>query len=532
MRPGHCALILAVAAWLSACQTTGGGPDARFYHPFSTPADHVEDLVKAGELDRASVVWTEQRPYFTADPRASTRRVTAALEAALLQRLAPRFVAEARAVDAVAWPAPRSAWPAIKAIMRPAEALKSDLDRHAVLRLAASAEKDRFLAAFGAKAAAIRADAPGHFRFGDAAFLQDYPVSLDRGALLKATRPAWRAAAAEASPAAILNFHARYGDGFDGDDLTELARLHFRARLHGEGGGAERLLAALDETRKAGLPVESLAGAGILLVEVTDQPALTGRPDGFPLRLDGSKTPFPVKEVALDGLKDDREVAAAEILVIVDGRSARAGRREVRRETVASEYQARTREERNPEYRRARDDVSAARFRLAEARRAFARQLNACRVDCRNPALYRASDIPDAEYDYGSALRVLEDTPSHLSVPVYASYQVTRTVVEVTKTARVVFHLADRRRRMLSSGLLDIETGETFSVIGGVRPDDRDPKRVTGPDTESDIAAYLRATEKVAFSRLFETGTALRTRPLPAAADLPRLIAEDRQEPP
>jgi serine protease Do len=531
MRPGHCAAMFALTAWLAACQTAGGAPDARLYHPFSTPADHVEELVKAGELDRASEFWTDQTAYFTDDPRGSTRRVTALLEAALLQRLAPRFLAEARAVDAVAWPAPRPDWPGIREVMRPAEALKSDLDRHAILKLSASAERDRFLSALEAKLAAMRADAPGHFRFGDAAFLQDYPVALDRKALVRATRPAWRAAAAEASSGEILDFHARYGDAFDGEDRIELARLHFRARLRG-GAGADRLLVAVEETRKAGLPVESLVRAGVQLVEITDQRALIGRPDAFPLRLDGSKTPFPVKQLSLDGLKDDPDVAAAEIVVIVDGVSARSERRDVRRETIAAAYQADTKDERNPDYRRARDDVAAARFRLAEARRAFARQLDACRVDCRNPALYRYSEVPEAEYEYAAALRALEDTPSHLSSPVYVPYQVTRSVVEVAKKARAAVHIVDRRRRTLGSGVIDIDTGKTFFVIGGVRPGDRDPRRAVGSDTEMDIAEYLRGPEKVAISEVFGTGAGLRTRPLPATVDLSQLIAEERRASP
>lgn len=504
----------------AACQTTGSGGGT--YHFFFSPADHVSQLLAQGEIDHANQVWSQQSAFFVASTNSDAVKATGALSEALSLRLSPRIERERARLDAIDWPVPRSRWPEVKAELSLAEAMKTELDGQKVLVAAGDARRARFFQAYETKTAPIRADAPAHFTAEEPNFFEAYPVPLDRRVVLSAAHERWAATLATASRADLLAFYGRHREALDDTGLVELARLHFRAALSGRGGGAEHVVAALDETRGAGLPTGRIERAGVRFVQLTDR----DRPGAFRIQVDAA--PFSADVATLDRLADDAATARADILVVIDARATSVDRVISSREGVPSEYRSGTRERRNPDYERAKDELTAARFRLREVRRAFERQLERCRVDCANPALLRHSGVLAAEVDYEFARNTLDATPETISIPTYSAYRFEKLTVAVEKTGSFAYYVIDRRARTLRKGTEFLTARERFVVAEGLHEADRDRSRFAGMHTEADIANNLQRSETVSIVPIFERVPTLAARLLPSMAELRREMEADR----
>ncbi len=513
------ALVAVAVLVVAACQTTGSGGS---YHFFFSPADHVSQLLAQGEVNKANQVWSQQAAFFVGTTNSEAVKATRSLSQAVSERLSSRLEQEHRRLDAIVWPAPRARWPEVRAGLALAEAAKAELDDLRVLAAAGDARRARFFQAVEAKTAPIRAEAPTHFRAEDPDFFEIYPVSLDRRAVLASSRERWVAALETLSRGDLLTFYGRHRDALDDISMKEVARLHFRAALRGRGGNAEHVFSALDETRLAGLPTARLDRSGVHVVELTDR----GGPGAFRVWIEGS--PFTVEATDLDRLAQDVAAGAADIMVVIDAREATVERKVASRETEESEFQSGTRERRNPDYERARDKATAARFRVREARRAFERQLDRCRVDCANPALLRHSGLPEAEYDYELALNTLDATPATIPVPTFSAYRFDKVTVDVGKAGSVAYYVIDRRARTLRKGTQAVAARERFAVAEGLHDADRDRMRFAGMHTEVDVLAYAARSETIALMPMFERVAGLAARPLPSMAEIRREIETDR----
>jgi len=516
---------------LSACQTTGStsaspnpfvtqGPLDRGYHLFFSPADHIDELLGQGQVEKASQVWSHQAAFFRDNDRSSVLKSTRALDAALSDRLGPRLDRERIRIEAVSWPAARSAWPEIKATIESAEALKAELDTHLVLMADGQADERhrRFLAALAAKTAELKASAPAGFRAEDAAFFADYPVALDPIRVLAEAQPAWSTELAAAQPDAILAFRDRYEKSLDEQAQETLGRLHYRAIARGDGIGG--IVAASAATRAAKLPLRGVSEDRLAVVEIA--PAASS---SAPLSI-AAEPPFAVTKLDLD----DALAQRADLLLLLDPRGVRVERRPSGREAVKSEYQSSLRHDDNPQFTLAKADLRRAEGAYRDFRRRLARREDRCGLGLDCVGIAAPFVEAQLESDVAEARQTLAATPPKLPVPGYSSYSFTKMSVEIWRGGTVAYYLIDRKARLLMQGVADFAETKNFLQVEGLH--DRDRHRnshMAGAAEIRELTLFEASPLSVPLAAILaDLETKTERRPLLPAAEMRREILADR----
>ena len=540
----RCLLLTAVAFTLAACQTTGSGgsvaggnpfvtqgPLDKSYHLFFSPADHVDELLAAGEVEKASQVWSHQSAYFSGNERAAALKATRTLDAALSAHLAPRLDRQRERLEAIAWPVPRPNWPAIRSVIADADALKAELEGHKVL-LADGAPDERhrrFLAKLDATAAKIRAGAKASFRHDDETFFSAYPVPLEPMAVLTEVREAWSAGLANATPAAIVAFRDRYEKALDENGFEALGRLHYRASLAGvQGRGIDAITAALAATRSAKLPLRGVTEDRLAVIEIAQRRSTGEAPATFPV---GAATdpPFAIETASLENALDRK----ADFLLLVDGGPAWSERRVTGREMVQSEYQKNVRHDDNPQFIIARADLRRAEreYRDISRRADHAEARCGGGVGCIGVGLVAGLSTWQAEAEVAAARARLESTPARIPVPTYAPYSFANASVDVTRSGTLGYYLIDRANRVLGQGTIVLSEAKQLVVAEGLH--DHDRYRVlhaVRTDGEDKVVAFETRPMEVQLSTILAELSSPKTdwRPLPTVADIRKDILADR----
>jgi serine protease Do len=528
MHLARCVVLIVVALTLAACQTTGSSRSSaaadplvdRSYHPFFSPADHVDELLAGGEVERASQVWTHQWTFFAGKERESAIKATAALRVALSERLAPRLDRERQRIEAIAWPAPPSRWAEVKAVMTDGEALKTELEAHRVLTADSAPDERhrRFLAALDAKSTEIRAGAKTAFRAGDEAFLSAYPVSLTPTSLIAEARETWSADLAKASPEAIVAFRDRHEKALDSDGYATLGRLHYEASLRARPEkGLQAILAALDATRAVKLPLRGIAEDRVAVVQI----AKGATP--FAVGID-KDMPFAMDVAELDAALDRK----ADLLLILDVRSAQAERRVVDKGRVRSEYEIRIRHEENPDYVLAKADLREAEREYRRISRKADKGAERCGggLACAGIGVFVGLAVMQAESEVEAARARVLSTPPELPKPVYQHYSFTKVATDVTRSAALGYYLVDRSGRVFMRGVFPIALTKRFDLGDGIHEKDRHHLgRIAGED---EVVAFETAAMTVPLSAILAEIAKAERRPLPAIAEIRREIVAGR----
>jgi hypothetical protein len=535
MKTPRAALSLSLVLLLAACQTTSStssfsnpfvtqGPLEKSYHLLFSPADHVAELLGQGEVEKASQVWTHQAEFFRSSERGSVRQLTQTLRTALSARLAPRLEHETARVEAVAWPAPRMRWAEIRSVLGDAQALQTELERHKVLDVEGLREErqTRFAAALEAKTAELRAAAPASFRAEDEAFFAEYPVALESRIVLAETRGAWSAALASAPPQAIVAFRDRHEKALDEEGQAALGRAHYRAALAtAKGRGLDAIVTALDATRAAKLPLRGVGESGLAVIEIASAKASGTFPIGIAAEL-----PFAVDKLDLDAALDRK----ADLVLLLDLRSARTERRPAGKEAVKSEYQSSLRHDDNPQFILARADLRQAESEYRDFRRRLRRREDRCGsgVDC--VGFFASFSEAALESEVTAARAKLAATPPKVPVPSYSGYSYTKISTEVVRTVSVGYYLIDRTARVLAEGVVDISESKSFTTADGLHDRDRYASSKYWASQGEELSAFEKTPMAVPLPAVLHEVAQGKSekRPLPTTAEIRKEIVADR----
>lgn len=497
-------VLLVGLAVLGACQTTGGkSPLDVSYNPFFSPADHLEELLAAGDLDAASDLYERQRSWF-AEGSESRRAPAHALAQQLYAQFAPTVDRALSDLEAITWPAGYDSWPSIEVAMGEADLTLADLGRHAILL-----ERDYQTDAVR-RLESVRADLRRRMKSDARQAFLDYP---------HATAPSFAATyPIELELATVLD-GASWGDRlarYDAAELDAIRRIYADQLPAGMAGELERALDAQVTPTANGdgggwLPPSE----GVVLVDLTSRTLARGGAVEFPIGIVAEPPLAAVKTGLEDAFGD---TAAAEVIVLIDVASARADRQILRRTEIESEVQVGTREVPNPAYIELETEVAKLAAYLRQQQISNARRFAEPCYDrrCEFGEIAAATAQVLIEIRLGDLYNQLTRMPPTLVEPVYRSYRFNRTTIEAAKVATVRYYVIDKRAGIWLNDTFDVRESAAFTVDYGRHADDRNRG---ARDDEADVAAFEAAPVEVKLSEILARFARL----APTAQALPSL---------
>lgn len=506
-------VLLIGLALLGACQTTSGKSSLDVsYNPFFTPADHLEELLAAGDLDTASRLYHQQRDWF-AEGSESRRGPARALAQQLYVTFAPMVDRALSDLEAITWPADRESWPIIEVAMGEADLTLADLAQHAILL-----ERD-YRADAVARLESTRADLRQRMKSDARAAFLDYP---------HATAPSFVTAyPIELELATVLD--GASWDGrlarYDAAELDAIWRIYAGQLPAGMAGELERALFAQGTPAPNGNGGRALPWESVTLVDLTSRTLARGGAVEFPIGIVAGPSVAAVKSELEDAFGN----ADAEMIVLIDVASARADRQILRRDEIESEIQVGTREVPNPAYLELETEVAKLAADLRRQQISNARQFAQPCYDrnCELVEITAATAQILAEIRLRDLYDQLTRTPPTLVEPVYRPYRYNRTTIEAVKVATVRYYVIDRRADTWLSDTFDVRESATFTVDYGRDADDRN--RGARSD-EADVAAFEAAAVEVKLAEILArfARVAPTAQPMPSLDKIQAQILADR----
>lgn len=521
-------ILLAAAAALAAvtgCKTTespGMGPTASgaSYNLFYSPGDHMEELLRAGDLESASRLYERERRWFHGGGE-SREALLADLAGRLTTRFASAVEASQNGLDAIVWPADREQWADIKSKLEAADRTLVRIGEHELLRTpryrpARVARLEQALASFEQRLEADAAQAFLEYPLGSGpSFVEAYPLKVELDRVL--AQASWQGRLAGYDRAGLQSIARAYGALLPAPMARELGlALYEAATAEGRLAGS---LAAVSEARKLGIELDEVAQSRAVLVDVTSR-SLTGKGAiEFPTSI-VADLPFKTVTADLDGALAQPAAAGADVVVLVDIVYARTDRRIAKREEVQSEVQIGTQTVPNPAYAAAQIKVNEAMLQMQEAE--LRNTLNAYKpcygLGC---AVLGLGGII-GEIAVGERLKEAKEelarTPPTLTEPVYAPYSYNRMTIEAAKVATVHYYVIDRQAGTYFRDTFDIRESKTFIVAYGLEAGDRHrASALKGTDDEEKVVEFESAPVEVKLSEILErfVGTSSSAEKLP-----------------
>ena len=294
--------------------------------------------------------------------------------------LTPELTAATAEIGSVTWPAPAAEWAGVKQITLTADALIERINGHAVItngRFKYRLFFDYIKQAKTAKSKILN-DAPKQFDAYKIStsqnFFAQFPIKLAPADFLNSNAPAFETRLADTNAEGIRHVYRLYGEDLPKSAHEELARLHYQHVLATNDPPAttekskrsfRKILAAISDTQKAWLPLKTLPGTKVSLVEVTSKTLLREGQIEFSTTIE-MDLPFDASKFDIDKAFSSETAKYAGIMVLFDVAVARTVRDVHTKESVASEYQTGTRKIPNPDCNMAQNELNLSMMRLQQ----------------------------------------------------------------------------------------------------------------------------------------------------------------------
>jgi serine protease Do len=522
------AIVLVTATLgITGCKTTGSTPDEVTYNLFFSPGDHVEELLADKKVLEASKIYNDQPEFFEEDSK-SRRTLSGQLWTALTARLSPQLTKFSAELYDTNWPVPSTKWSKIKRLIENSDALIERINGHSVItngRFKYPAFTNYIEQVRTAKSA-IMEDAPKQFQAYELStspnFFTQYPVDIAVADFLKKITLDFEKRLVHANVAGIRHVYETYGKELPKTAGEELARIHYQGVLASyvpasfkapSRGSFQKILKAISETKLAGLPLKSLPGTKVSLVEVTSKTLLQEGQIEFPtaIKMD---LPFNAAKHDIDDAFDSETAKNADIMVLFDVNMARTVRDVHSKESVASEFQIGTRKIPNPDYNMAQNAVNAAMMRVQQANmtKMSADSQYCYGMGCLAKAIAQiaaAVGVNEATKEHAGAMETMGATPMQIDEPVYRNYNFSKVTMETAKVATVNYYVIDRLGKVYFKDSFDVQDKKEFTVAYKLNKRDRNMEtNLAGTQTEKEVSEFEARPVTVKLSSILEQFTA------------------------
>ncbi|MDK9722188.1 MAG: serine protease [Rhodospirillales bacterium] len=561
------AVLTAALFVLVACQTGGGGgpvtsgPQTQaasvssapaaprisrdYYTPFFDEVDHLNELVKAGNILDAERLFQEQGKVFSQSGDKG-KVAMKGLADALSASLAPQLAAATANVSQQKWPVSSAAWAPMKTALDAARSQLAAYDSHPVLNIpefqsAGASSLRRGLAELDKQ---IEEGAQAHFdaynHFSGTSFFSAFPAPLDIKSVVKAGWPKLRPALATAKADRMQLFAKAYEPktNFDPETQKDFAALFVQAWSHSAAGkgkpGLADALAGIRAAEEAGLKIEGMGGLRVGFAEVTSRTLLDKGQIQFPAQIEVD-LPIDVDKSELDAVLSEGAMSNLDYLFVIDVALAKATRRAINSQNVRSRTVVGTKSVVNPDW-----DAAQVDFQQAQSNAMMTRAQSSSYNDpFASPGvnllggILNAIVVGAAQGKANDAAEKLKSTPRMIEQPVYADYDYKMTQVAASKTMTVHYYAIDRVNRKYFKSTFDVAENARFAIPYQLDPRDPHKKEIESANkTETDLEAWEKQPSTVKLSQLVDhyLGNAGASKPLPGLASLRTEMLADRNK--
>jgi serine protease Do len=510
---------------LAGCVTTSGGKPT-YDMIFTTPSTHMTELVGKGDLDGAAEVYKDQRSFFDRNTD-SNRKALSSYSQAISTRFGNEIKETVAQLDETQWPIPVGKWSGLSKRLSDARALAAKLATHEITRIEAyrldGADRLGELVERWDKSLLEKVDASfTSYPLVEApSFFEAYPKKIDSPPIVQRLSATIPSRLESASRSDIAKVGATYKASLRSQDLEALGTLHYAAALKELGGKTPAIadiVEAAKSTKTANLPISTLPGVKVALLETASRAQVKGGQLDFPV---GIEADLPVDTVKLDmeAVLDSPASKSADILIVTDVVAAKANRDLKANTRISSEYKTGERAEPNPAYAQAQIAVNTATIELQRVQlsNATTRSTGSILGDIIVLAANVAAEAA-AQDRLNSASAQLASTPSMLVKPVYAPYSFTRAEIDLSKEATVAYWVIDRRARTVAEGSFIVRKAQSFKVAYELKElDPRKESHLASTDREETVTKFEDAPVTVPLSEILDGLRAggAKTRPLP-----------------
>jgi serine protease Do len=506
------------------------------YHWFFTRSKHINQLLQAGDIKKASAVWNKEATYFKESQKDADKKCTQDLA----DNLEKFYSQQARGISSnilsINSPETSENWFVVKRTIAEADSFLKEVAGHQVLEYCGrvarvteevTAAKDQLLSKIGSDMPdSFMAYQPGSGRD----FFSEYPLEISPQEFLRGNKSLWMNGLSNDTCEKIKTFADCYGKSLSQQDLMEIGGLHFKKLLNQTGKATfQQMFAASLKTKDAGLPLEPIKDARIRVVQITSPSRLKDGSIDFPIELN-TDAPFRTEKDELDAAFDSPTSGNADILVLLDTAMARVDRKINEPNVVTSKYQSSLITVPNPDYPVAEATLRQTQLNLQSVRQQASLNAATCQgLLCIVVAIANRRAINDAESNVQQAFNNLQTTPMTLEKPVYTPYQFNKTTLEASKVGTVNYYIIDRIAQSYVRGSFDMREVKSFTVCYGLREEDPDKFAYrSSTNKEDDVVTFEQSEVIVPLSKILDQIGQQAAKPIPPLSNLRNEILTDR----
>ncbi|MBF0142148.1 MAG: trypsin-like peptidase domain-containing protein [Magnetococcales bacterium] len=299
------------------------------------------------------------------------------------------------------------------------------------------------------------------------------------------------------------------------EELTQLGNrfvaLHREANRDKEDPLATAM-EAMVKAREAGFKPRELSGMTIGFVEATSRTLLDKRQIEFPVIVD-LDLPVKASKAELDQALTQEVALGTDYLIILDVALAKASRRIPEAQKTRSSQVVGYRNEPNPQYDVAKEEVANARSQLmaseahalSDTNQVIQCQGGNCFSTVSSNSFLRGLKTSDEKNNLQMAMNRLAGTPMTIEVPVLQNYAYDISKVIGTKAMTVHYYVVDKRRGSYFKSTFDLSERRNFAVAYNVHETDPDRETIlASQDTEQTVVDWEEAPASVPLSTLID----------------------------
>ncbi len=542
-----------------SCQTTGTKDKKAQYNIFFSPIDHVEKLLKAGEIEAASAVYNDQQDYFQ-EPTSNRETAVATLIESIEQHLSSRLRNAQDQLSGLSWPAEEEKWSGTKATLLYANSVLDSVEVHkAMFHKGRRPDVYRNIKSIASKFSGQIADGASEalsvYPLGRApSFFDAYPVFMtnDDGlitpvgsefkkAFLKENAESIRQQVSAANIDELKLINRLYKEFLPDELVNQIGNRYldniFKPAGHTEAVSLAKIIEGIKRAKSEEFEFDNINSVRIALVDVTSRTLKDEGQIEFPTSIDVD-LPFEVSATDVDKAFESEIASAADIVIFVDVAEARTDREILKQARVPSLFQSGTKIVSNPDYAVVRSELNQANMARQNAAINTA-SVNSqycqgwgCLAKVAAVAISAAAEA-SAQKKVDELVQRLSETPLNLEKPEYSSYTYVKADIQSAKLATVHYHIIDRTNQTYFRDTFDVRQEKEFVVPYKVRKDDKDYEgAIAGLNRETEVVMFEESEVEVRLSSLLEqfSSASEKLQPMPPLLDVRTEILTDKNK--
>ncbi|MFH2061058.1 MAG: S1C family serine protease [Pseudomonadota bacterium] len=485
---------------------------------FPTPGRTLKKLIQQESYNEASEFYEREIDYF--DKRKDNYLpFLNKLATGLNNYYDPIFAEKILTIDAINWPAPHTEWQHIREVITDADDIiriyfdhkifsktANLIDSPETLKSKVNILKDRI----NEDASKIFAD----YTFSsNPNFFSTYPIAIDTNEFTKKHGNLFLERLKTCNAQEIGNAYKIYKTSLPENLCEEIGYLHYRSVLNECSNDSKidfsKILYAIKETCKCGIPLKNLRDIKIELIEVTSPALLKKGEIEFPVAIDVD-LPITTTKIDFDKAFETSNTKEADIILLINTAVARTTREITKHESIKSKYQSGTETRPNPDYNYQQNIVNNARQELMSA------QFEKTSIDnqfCTGYACFgklalqiaSMALIKNKEDVLNQAMRNLNQTSTTIDKPVFNQYSFNKVSIETAKIMTINYYIIDRISNSYKKDAFDVRQNRNFTVCYNIRDEDPDKwSHVSGIDKEDDVKNFEESPATVKLSSILD----------------------------